>query len=113
MRDYVRFDRRQKRGGGDVRGESIFGKPGESLNPGMNAVSGNELAPDLTLLVAEESQRMLAGLKDDTLAQIAIWKMDGLTDQEVADKLNCAVRTVERKVARIRETWSRKTHLND
>lgn len=107
VRDYVRFDRRLKRGGGAVRGESVFGEAGDSNNPGMQAVGGNELAPGMALFIAEESQRLLDSLQDDTLAQIAVWKMEGFTDQDIATKLDCAVRTVERKVARIREKWSR------
>ncbi len=107
VRDYVRFDRRQKRGGGAVRGESVFMDADEPNAPGINAAEGNELPPDMALLVAEESRRLLDCLEDETLAQIAVWKMEGFTDQEIATRLDCAVRTVERKVARIREKWSR------
>jgi DNA-binding CsgD family transcriptional regulator len=41
------------------------------------------------------------------LAQIAVWKMEGHTDKEVAQQLGCATRTVERKLERIREKWGR------
>jgi DNA-directed RNA polymerase specialized sigma24 family protein len=107
-RHYVRFDRRQKRGGGQIRGESAFLSPTDSRNLGLNAVpSKDDLPADLLLLLAEESERLLAVLGDKSLAQIAIWKMEGHTDAEIATRLGCVERTVERKLQRIREKWSR------
>ena len=38
---------------------------------------------------------------------MAMWKMEGYTNDEIAAKLGVSVATVERKLARIRATWAR------
>ncbi|MGH7172204.1 MAG: ECF-type sigma factor [Gemmataceae bacterium] len=56
--------------------------------------------------LAEEVERRLEQLPDD-LRQIALWKLEGYTNAEIAalpDRV-CTVRTVERKVRLIREVW--------
>ena len=57
--------------------------------------------------LAEEYQRMMEQLGDSTLQRVATWKLEGYTDQEIAARLGCVTRTVERKLARIRTTWGR------
>ena len=51
---------------------------------------------------------MTAGdrLDDETLRQIAIRKMEGETNAEIARDLGVQPRTVERKLRLIRELWS-------
>jgi RNA polymerase sigma factor (sigma-70 family) len=61
-------------------------------------------APDDAVAVAEEMGRLLDGL-DDQLREVALLKLQGHTHEEIADKLGCVVRTVERKVERIRAAW--------
>ena len=46
-------------------------------------------------------------LKDPGLRQIALWKLEGYTNPEIAAKLDCTVRTVERKLERIRAYWEK------
>ena len=62
---------------------------------------GHAESPQLAAMIAEECERLLERLGDDSLRQIAIWKMEGHTDGEVATKLGVVTRTVERKLARI------------
>ncbi len=97
----------QKRGGGQVRGESIFQKAGqsESSTGGIGQVLGDEPTPELAAMVAETCGDMLERLDDDTLREIATFKMEGYSNEDIAEKLDCVTRTVERKLARIREIW--------
>jgi DNA-directed RNA polymerase specialized sigma24 family protein len=62
--------------------------------------------PDIQALHEEACQRLLDRLADATLQSIAVWKLEGYTDQEVAVMLRCTVRTVERKLRLIRTIWS-------
>jgi DNA-directed RNA polymerase specialized sigma24 family protein len=109
VKDYLKASHRLKRGGGHVRGESVFERLGETSPGGIGqaATDPRGETPELVLLIAEECQKLLEWLGDPTLAQIAVWKMEGYTDNEVAQMLGCATRTVERKLGRIREKWSR------
>ena len=48
---------------------------------------------------------MLDRLSDSILRTIAVWKMEGYTTEEIATKLGCVPRTVERKLQVIRRLW--------
>ena len=94
----------QKRGGGQVRGESIFGHQGTGRD-GLAGVLGMEPTPELAASVAENCRQMLEQLQDETLRRIALWTLEGYRTEEIAEKLGCVRRTVERKLERIREIW--------
>jgi DNA-directed RNA polymerase specialized sigma24 family protein len=53
---------------------------------------------------AEELERHVIALSPE-LRQLALWKLDGLTHEEIAEKLGCSKRTVIRKIERLREEW--------
>ncbi len=97
---------RQKRGGGTAAAalgiESIEGNDEMALVQ----LVGSEPTPDFAVQVAEEYGRLLELLGDDTLRQVAVWKMEGLGNDEIADKLACSRRTVARKLESIRILWS-------
>jgi DNA-directed RNA polymerase specialized sigma24 family protein len=56
-------------------------------------------------MVAEQCRLLLARLATDELRTIAVWKMEGYTNDEIAARLDCAPSTVERKLQRIRMRW--------
>jgi DNA-directed RNA polymerase specialized sigma24 family protein len=101
--DLVKHERRLKRGGGKVGGESALGPPG--AEGGIEQVVGNEPSPDFAAQVAEEYQRLLAMLDDDELRSIAVWSMEGCTQPEIATRLGRSLATIERRLALIRGTW--------
>jgi DNA-directed RNA polymerase specialized sigma24 family protein len=94
----------QKRGGGRVRGESVFGQEDDEKG-GLAQILGTEPSPELAVSVAENCRELLDQLQDETLRQIALWTLEGYRTEEVAQKLGCVRRTVERKLERIREIW--------
>jgi RNA polymerase sigma factor (sigma-70 family) len=94
----------QKRGAGAVRGESVFEDPdGEGL--GLDQFLADEPTPETLAMLAEEHERLLAALEDDTLRHIALRKLEGFTNEEVAEQLGVTCRSVERKLQRIRSRW--------
>jgi DNA-directed RNA polymerase specialized sigma24 family protein len=97
--DLIRHERRKKRGGpaADTRGE---GAPPADLEQ----IIGREPTPAFALQVAEECQRLLGRL-DEGLRAVALWKMEGDTVAQIAARLGCVPRTVERKLRMIRELW--------
>lgn len=102
----VEKQRAQKRGGGAVRGESVLHGADASAAAGFDRFEGPTTTPDFLAELAEESDRQLAKLPDDTLRQVARLKMEGYTNDEIAAQLGTTTRTVERKLQRIREVWS-------
>jgi DNA-directed RNA polymerase specialized sigma24 family protein len=55
--------------------------------------------------MADECRRLLDLLAEPELRQIALWKVEGHTNEEIASRLDCVPRTIERKVRRIRLLW--------
>ena len=49
----------------------------------------------------------LARLPDRELEAVAVWRMEGYSVEEVADKLGCAPRSVKRKLRLIRSIWKK------
>jgi DNA-directed RNA polymerase specialized sigma24 family protein len=97
-----------KRGGGAVGGESVFLAPEDSgASPGLENFPDDQPPPDLAVLMSEECERLLGYLDDETLKRIALGKLDGYTNEELAKQLDCSVPTVERKLARIRKIWQK------
>ena len=95
-----RRDSAQKRAAERTLDEGALGE-GEALN----ALTSRETSPDLQVLMAEQCQTLLDQLDDDKLKQTAIWKLDGYTNEEIADRLGCARRSVQRMLKLIRSTW--------
>jgi DNA-directed RNA polymerase specialized sigma24 family protein len=99
--------RRQKRGGGRLRGESVFFKPdADSTQMGIDGLAGYELSPEFEVQLSEEFQNLLDRLEDDSLRQLALLKLEGYSNEEIAAQLRCGLRTVERRLRGIRAIWS-------
>ena len=103
----IRSNMAQKRGGGMTRGESVFFKPGDEMGPGL---AGNAIAldptPEFAADVVQECESLLGNLDDEVLREIAMMKLEGYTNDEISEKLQCATRSVERKLKRIRAIWA-------
>jgi DNA-directed RNA polymerase specialized sigma24 family protein len=96
----VHHQRRKTRGGGRVLSLQDL----EAL--GAVEILSTDPSPELAAQMTEECQRLLAGLGDDTLRSVALWKMEGYTNIEIAARLGCVEQTVERKLRVVRQTWS-------
>lgn len=97
----------KKRGGGNVRGESVFALPEEGLG-GLDRVQGDAETPSLIAELAEESEKQLRGLASEGLRKTVELKMAGYKNSEIAEELGVNMRTVERRLGRVRELWSSK-----
>jgi DNA-directed RNA polymerase specialized sigma24 family protein len=71
----------------------------------LETVIGSDPDPAFAALVADEFRVLMDRLDDAQLRQIALRKMEGYTNEEVAAELNCTVRTVGRRLALIRDLW--------
>jgi DNA-directed RNA polymerase specialized sigma24 family protein len=79
--------------------------------PELEEIVGPEPTPEFVAQVTEECQRLLRKLNDAELERVALWKMEGFTNDEIAGKLRCAPRSVERKLRLIRTTWEEECPL--
>jgi DNA-directed RNA polymerase specialized sigma24 family protein len=87
-----RHESRQKRGG-----HKAF-----DSEPDLDGIIAPEPTPAFAAQLAEEVRLLLAKLPDEQLRNVTVWKMEGYTNEEIAGKLGCVVRTVDRKLWAIR-----------
>ncbi len=64
-----------------------------------------EPTPEFAESVADECRRLLGRLRDDSLRAVAVLRMEGCTNDEVALRLGCSPRTIARKIELIRRSW--------
>jgi DNA-directed RNA polymerase specialized sigma24 family protein len=100
---------RQKRGGGRVVEEAVLfghglGAADGSL-AGLERIAAQGPSPEFAAMMAEECGRLLDALDDDSLRQVALSRMEGYNNDEIAEQLGCARRTVARRLDLIRKTW--------
>jgi DNA-directed RNA polymerase specialized sigma24 family protein len=103
--DLLTSRRRQRRGGGKVRGESAFAVDDPEDGRGIEQAVGKEPSPEFAVAVAEQCEILLRALPKEQLRSIAVWKMEGYTNEQIAERLSCSLATVERKLVLIRATW--------
>src|SRR5262249_2675452 len=68
-------------------------------------MAGKEPDPAFAAQVAEECERLLAKLGDDGLRAIALRKLEGFSNEEIAVAQGCSLATVERRLRLIRREW--------
>lgn len=102
-----RREKALKRGGGEVRGESVFQAHGSngSHKRGLDQAPGREATPAFAAEMTGQLRHLLDQLSDDVQRQIAQGKLQGKTNQELTDELGISLRAVERKLAMIRDKW--------
>jgi RNA polymerase sigma factor (sigma-70 family) len=71
----------------------------------LEEILGTAPTPEFTVMLAEQFERQLALLPNDNLRQLARLRLEEYTTAEIADRLGCSARTVERKLALIRGYW--------
>jgi DNA-directed RNA polymerase specialized sigma24 family protein len=103
------FNRRRreaqlKRGGGRVVADIDLGAEGSDGNA-LARFADDELGPELTVAVADEMRHLFAVLEDESLRVVALLRMEGYTNDDIAAALDCSLRSVERRVQTIRTTW--------
>lgn len=101
----VRDEGRQKRGGKEKK---AAGGGRDDPQAAVDQIVGQEPTPELAAEVAEQYALLLADLPAADLAELAILKMEGHTNAEIAARWGRAERTVERKLQLIRQIWSKR-----
>jgi RNA polymerase sigma factor (sigma-70 family) len=111
--DQIRREHAGKHGGGMVVSESAIDHSKEERPSGMDNLASPTLTADFEAILAEEVEVRLDSLNDLELQQVAIERMQGFSNKEIAARLKVSLRSVERKLKDIRdifETESRSTN---
>jgi RNA polymerase sigma factor (sigma-70 family) len=106
--DQINHERRKKRRPDSVA--KVWGGAGLADSEDERALAqvvGHEPTPEFAAQVTEECKRLLHSLSSPELRSVVVWKMEGYSNAEIAERLHCVERSVERKVRLIRERWQR------
>jgi RNA polymerase sigma factor (sigma-70 family) len=100
--DLANYNRRARRGG-------VHGQDGAAPGPhvtgstDLGQLEGDDPTPDMAAQLAEEFQRLLDRLGSAELRSVVVWKLEGYTNVEIAQRLGCAEVSVERRLKLIRK----------
>jgi DNA-directed RNA polymerase specialized sigma24 family protein len=100
--DQAKRQRRLKRGGGRVVTETDLYKGDDG---GLDFLAGAEPTPEFAAMVAEEYRRRLQVLPGEAYRRVAGMRMEGYTNEEIAEQLGIGLRSVVRKLEIIRRAW--------
>lgn len=97
-RNRARDTNRVKRGGNVTRIEDneMF----------LSLIADAELPPDVLLACEEECERLLGLLEQRELKLVAVLKVEGYTNDEIASQLGCSRRAIQRRLNLIRNFWT-------
>jgi RNA polymerase sigma factor (sigma-70 family) len=100
----IRHELAQRRGAGKVVGESVMDDAAQGAG-GLADVADPGPTPAFAIEVSEQLEQLLQSLGDRVLRQIALLKLEGCTNREIAERLSVSLRSVERRLALIRGVW--------
>ncbi len=101
--DKQNYDKRSKR---DIAKSLSNGSEGIEQEGEINAFISREPNPEIAAECAEQIGRLLESLEHDDLKKVALMKMEGYTNGEIAQDVRCSLTSIERKLRTIRSIWS-------
>jgi DNA-directed RNA polymerase specialized sigma24 family protein len=104
----LRDERRLKRDGGAVldHGAVVRSTSDENEEANFDRVIAQAPTPAFAAQIAEECERLLRGLDEVGFRELAVAKMEGYTNAEIAARFGCCVSSVERRLRLIRRLWT-------
>ncbi len=105
--DFIRAETSQKKGGGKRRSFSVLpGNPSSAAISQPQDFAAKEPGPDDLVLLDDQLHYLMAQLPDETFRRIARLKIELCTVPEIAELIDVAPRTIERKLRLIRQIWA-------
>jgi RNA polymerase sigma factor (sigma-70 family) len=95
----ARYLQRAKRGGGRPEEQPLLGGSSRSE---LAEFVGQGPTPEFAADFLETFELFMSSLDDEVHRKIVVWKLEGYTNAEIAEQLDCSVSAVERKLRLIR-----------
>lgn len=100
-----RYQNQERRNAKLTLSEAILQRSDGSEISILNAIPSNEPTPFFAAEVADMSEYLAGQLPEPDLKRIVMLKLEGHTNEEVAETMKITRRTVQRKLERIRRIW--------
>lgn len=92
---------------GKVAGESAFINANqESEQVGIAGVADLNLLPECTEQIMSDCEELLKMLPDDKHRRTAVMRLEGYSNQEISEELECSVARTKQRFQRVREIWA-------
>jgi DNA-directed RNA polymerase specialized sigma24 family protein len=98
---------RKRRGSGEVLNEGALPAANSEGGSPLAQLPGPEPTPEFAAAAAETWRELFARLDNPELEKVALLKMEGYSLAEIAARLGCVPRTVQRRLQLIRHTWEK------
>jgi DNA-directed RNA polymerase specialized sigma24 family protein len=100
--------KKQARAKRDIGREQTIKDGGDNESPywALEQMDAAGPSPAEAALLNEALERRLEVLDNPELRQIALWRLEGYTNQDIALRLDRTERSVERRMERIRSKWT-------
>jgi DNA-directed RNA polymerase specialized sigma24 family protein len=72
----------------------------------LDSLPSNEPTPDFCVAAVESFSELMRKLTGPNHRSIALMRMEGYTNEEIASQVKCSLSTIERKLRLIRHEWS-------
>ena len=72
----------------------------------LSEIACGRPSPDVLVSFSETLKHLLDCLEDPALTEVALGRLQGMSNDEIAAKQNRSVRTIERRLNVIRSTWT-------
>jgi DNA-directed RNA polymerase specialized sigma24 family protein len=104
-----KWEGRQKRDWRSTVSIDALGLEGGTCGFDFLELVSAEPDPAMAAEVIDQCRHLLDILPDDTLRTIALRKLEGYTNNEIAKQVRCAEVTIGRKLNRIRKIWKKES----
>lgn len=106
-----RYEHQQRRNANQTLGEAMLQPSDGSAVNLLQSLPSHEPTPAFAAEVADMSEYLMAQLPEPDLKQIVRLKLEGHTNEDIAELMKVTRRTVQRKLERIRRIWLESTDL--
>lgn len=100
-----RYEHQQRRNANQTLSESMLQSSDGSRVSLLHSLPTHEPTPAFAAEVADMSEYLKSKLPEPDLQKIVLLKLEGHTNEDVAELMNITRRTVQRKLERIRRIW--------
>ncbi len=106
-----RFEHQKRRNVNQTLTETMLQPSDGSIGNILQSLPSHEPTPAFAAEVADMSEHLMAQLPESDLQQIVHLKLEGFTNEEIAERMKITRRTVQRKLERIRRIWLESSEL--
>lgn len=106
-----RYEHQQRRNANQTLGEAMLQPSDGSAVNVLQSLPSHEPTPAFAAEVADMSEYLMSQLGEPDLKQIVRLKLEGHTNEDIAELMKVTRRTIQRKLERIRRIWIESTDL--